>query len=141
MDGLVGVLLVWIALQIGCEVPAPPQVRQVAPAALVEFVYGPSPPDGASVVALYDRRVQTIYLADTWQADSLWDRSTLLHELVHHVQEVTAMPYPCLEAREKLAYRLQAKWLREENGIADPYSFMGVNEFTILIRSLCNQSE
>ena len=59
-----------------------------------------------------------------------------LHELVHHVQTVTEMEYPCLAAREPLAYGLQAQWL-QENGVEDPYAMMGVDKFTLLIRSTC----
>ena len=141
MDGLVGVLLVWIAVQMGCELPEPPQVRQVSPTVLVQLAYGPAAPQGASVVALYERNSRTVNLSTAWRADSVKDRSTLVHELVHHVQEATGMQYPCLAARETLAYHLQAKWLLEEQGIANPYALMGVDEFTIRIRSLCNESE
>ena len=59
-----------------------------------------------------------------------------MHELVHHVQESRALPYPCLAARERDAYRLQAAWLSQQ-GVSDPLAFMGVNEFTILVVSMC----
>jgi hypothetical protein len=54
--------------------------------------------------------------------------------LVHHVQ--TGMVYPCPAARERLAHGLRAQWLREA-GAEDPYAAMGMDEFTILIRSIC----
>jgi hypothetical protein len=61
---------------------------------------------------------------------------TLVHELVHHVQEAARIPYPCLAARETPADHLQAKWLRD-NGVADPYTLMNVDEFTIMMHRLC----
>ena len=52
------------------------------------------------------------------------------------MQTVTGMEYPCLAAQEPLAYGLQAQWLQEQ-GIDDPYAMLGVDKFTILIRSIC----
>ena len=54
--------------------------------------------------------------------------------LVHPVQ--TGMVYPCPAARQRLAYGLQAQWSRE-TGAEDPYAAMGMDEFTILIGSIC----
>jgi hypothetical protein len=136
VSDLIAVLLTWIALQMGCAAPAPPCVEQIPPRNICERFFDGNVPDDASVVAIYDRKNRVIYLSTAWRADSISDRGTLVHELVHHVQEVAGIPYPCLAAREKLAYHLQAKWL-QENGVADPYKLMNVDEFTIMMRSLC----
>ena len=61
-----------------------------------------------------------------------------IFELVHHVQESRALPYPCLAARESDAYHLQAAWLRQQ-GVPDPLGVMGVNEFTIVVASMCSE--
>ena len=44
--------------------------------------------------------------------------------------------YPCLAARERDAYRLQADWLRQQ-GVSDPHASMGVDAFTIAVISMC----
>jgi hypothetical protein len=136
VSDLIRVLLTWIALQMGCEVPAPPCVEQIPPREICQRFYEGDAPVDASVVAVYDRKYRVIFLSTGWRADSIADRGTLVHELVHHVQEVARIPYPCLAARETLAYHLQAKWLRD-NGVADPYTLMNVDEFTIMMHSLC----
>lgn len=48
---------------------------------------------------------------------------------------------PRLAARETLADRLQMKWLRNEDGFADPCVFLGVDAFTVFVRTLCSPSE
>lgn len=136
MEALMPAMLIWICLQIGCEPPPPPDVVWVSRTELRERVFGDVSPAGAIVCGLYDDATQTILLPDGCSPENILDQSTLLHELVHHVQVVTQMEYPCPAARERLAYGLQAQWL-EEKGIADPYAAMGIDEFTILIRSLC----
>jgi hypothetical protein len=140
MKELVVALLAWIGLQLGCEPPEPPAVRLVPQHQLLTLAYGPAPPDQASVTAVYESRSRTVYLSETWKASDLANRSTLLHELVHHVQETKAITYPCLAAREALAYHLQARFLTE-NGIADPYAFLQIDEFTISVLSMCPTSE
>lgn len=103
MDELIATLLVWISLQVGCQPPAPPRIEQVTPQQMAMMVYQCNPPPDASVIAVYDKRQRLVYLSHQWRAESVADRSSLLHELVHHVQEAACMPYPCPAARERLA--------------------------------------
>lgn len=140
MDPLVTALLIWIASQLGCATPEPPHIERVAAQRMAEMLYQGNPPPDATVVALYDKGQRVVYLAEDWRADRITDRSTLLHELVHHAQEAACMAYPCPAAREKLAYHLQAQWLKE-NGVADPFALMKVDEFTISVHSLCLEPE
>lgn len=136
MSDLIAVLLTWIALQMECAVPPPPCIEQIPPCEVCERFYEGDVPADAAVIAAHDRKNRVIYLSTAWRAHSIVDRGTLVHELVHHLQEVAGIPYPCTAARERLAYHLQAKWL-QENGVADPYKMMNVDEFTILMRPVC----
>jgi hypothetical protein len=136
MEALIPGMLIWICLQIGCEPPPPPKVVVVSQEVIDARVYGENPHGGTCVCGLYDPETETIWLPEDCRADDIFNQSTLLHELVHHVQTVTEMDYPCLAAREPLAYGLQAQWL-QESGVEDPYAMMGVDKFTILIRSIC----
>jgi hypothetical protein len=140
MKELIAVLLAWISLELGVGPPAPPAVETVSQQQLVELAYGPGAPSDASVTALYRAPIRTVYLNTAWQADSLRDRATLLHELVHHVQEARELPSACLSAREAAAYHLTIKWLRQ-NGVLDPYAFLNINEFTIAVLSMCIERE
>ena len=141
MKELVTSLLIWIALQIGGEPPAAPEIRMLPEQELAERFFGGRPPaDASHVCGLYHAASMTIYLPESWCADRPLDRSSLLHELVHHVQKVRALPYPCPAARERLAYDLQVRWL-QENGVADPYALINIDKFTIAVYSMCPPSD
>ena len=87
------------------------------------------------VVALYDDATRTILLADDWVGTSPADRSVLVHELVHHVQNVGKLKFDCPQAREKLAYLAQDKWLQQfGTSLEDEFD---VDMFTVLISSTC----
>ncbi|MFH7325962.1 DUF6647 family protein [Desulfurivibrio sp. C05AmB] len=88
----------------------------VSQQALAERFYGAKPPTQAYVCGLYDDETQTIFLPDECCPDDLLNQSTLLHELVHHVQEATGMVYPCSAARERLAYE-------QKIGVRHPFFF------------------
>ncbi len=60
--------------------------------------------------AAYDVTARRIYLVLPWDADAVFDRSVLLHELVHDIQ-LRNRDWPCTGAPEWEAYKLQEKWL------------------------------
>jgi len=87
------------------------------------------------VVALYDSNTGTILLPDDWGGTSPADQSVLVHEMVHHLQNLGKLKFDCLQAREKTAYLAQAKWL-ERFGLSLEKEF-DVDMFTVLISSAC----
>lgn len=87
------------------------------------------------VVALYDNNTSTILLPDDWGGASPTDQSVLVHEMVHHLQNLGKLKFECLRAREKTAYLAQAKWL-ERFGLSLEKEF-DVDMFTVLISSAC----
>jgi hypothetical protein len=135
MDALIAVLSVWIALQTGLSAPPPPRVVHVHPDALRDLAMNPNA-QKERLRALYGRGDRIIYLRTNWDGTALADRSELVHELVHHFQNVYALPYSCNAARETLAYNLQIQWLREQ-GVADPHDLLQTNEFFIVMTSVC----
>jgi hypothetical protein len=68
-------------------------------------------PSTGDTLAIYADDSQTIYLAEGWSGRTPADLSVLVHELVHHVQNVLGFKHECPQAREKLAYRAQDRWL------------------------------
>src|SRR6476659_10646511 len=64
------------------------------------------------VVALYNDQTKTIYLSDKWAGSEPAELSVLVHEMVHHLQNEAGTTYECPAEREKLAYEVQASWLR-----------------------------
>jgi hypothetical protein len=95
-----------------------------------------APPEiGQDVYAIYDDRTRTIYLHKQWDPAKPADVSVLVHELVHHIQNVTAMKFACSQEREKDAYFAQMAWLKKFNRtIEDEFE---INPMAILVRTNC----
>jgi hypothetical protein len=87
------------------------------------------------IVALYEDSAKTIILADDWSGATPADISVLVHEMVHHLQNLGRLVYECPPAREKLAYGAQELWLNRFG--LDLENTFGVDRFTILVRSAC----
>lgn len=92
-------------------------------------------PGQRRAVALYDDVSKRIFLADDWKGESAANRSILVHEMVHHIQNLAKMKYECPMAREKLAYMAQDKWLARF-GLSLEQEFE-VDMFTIVVSSAC----
>ena len=67
-------------------------------------------PNMLEIEALYDRKNGTIVLPETWRPSPL-SLSSLVHELVHHLQAEAQLTYACPAAAEALAYDAQERWL------------------------------
>jgi Domain of unknown function (DUF6647) len=87
------------------------------------------------VVALYNIKSKTIFLPDDWMGKSPADQSVLVHEMVHHLQNLAELKFECPMAREKLAYLAQDKWLGRF-GMSLEKEF-DVDMFTVVISSAC----
>jgi hypothetical protein len=92
-------------------------------------------PGQRRAVALYDDAQKSIFLAEGWVGQSAADKSILVHEMVHHIQNLAKMKYECPMAREKLAYMAQDKWLAQF-GLSLEQEFE-VDMFTIVVSSAC----
>ena len=66
---------------------------------------------GSDTVALYNDDTKTIYLSDGWAGRTPAELSVLVHEMVHHLQNIAKLTHECPQQREKLAYKAQDKWL------------------------------
>jgi hypothetical protein len=88
------------------------------------------------IVALYEDSAKTIILADDWSGASAAGVSVLVHEMVHHLQNLGRLVYACPPAREKLAYQAQELWLNRFG--LDLENSFGVDRLTILVRSACS---
>jgi hypothetical protein len=86
-------------------------------------------------VALYDDSSRTIFLPDDWVGQSAADKSILVHEMVHHIQNLADIKYECPMAREKPAYLAQDKWLAQF-GLSLEEEFE-VDMFTVVVSSAC----
>ena len=87
------------------------------------------------VVAVYDDSTRTIFLPESWAGSTPAEHSMLVHEMVHHLQNLGKFKYECPQAREKLAYEAQNDWLKLHSlELAKEFE---IDMFTVLIGSAC----
>jgi hypothetical protein len=87
------------------------------------------------VVALYNHDTKTIFLSDAWTGADAKELSVLVHEMVHHLQNVGNLKYECPAARERLAYQAQDAWLKLYG--RDLEHDFDVDLFTVIISTAC----
>ena len=92
-------------------------------------------PGRREVVAVYEDATKTIYLPEGWTADSPANLSVLVHEMVHHLQNVAHQKFFCPQEREELAYKAQQRWL-ELFGHDLEHDFE-IDRFTLLLSTKC----
>jgi predicted metalloprotease len=96
-------------------------------------------------VSLYDDATQTIYLPKGWSGTTDVEVSILVHEMVHHFQNLLGLKYECAQEREKLAYTAQDRWLvRSGRSLAsdfdfDPFFAASNNDVQVLRRGNRNE--
>jgi hypothetical protein len=89
----------------------------------------------SKVEAYYDDATRTIYLPKGWTGASPAELSLLVHEMVHHVQNVAGLVYACPEERERLAYAAQRQWLALFG--RDLMREFRLDPLTLLVRTSC----
>jgi hypothetical protein len=87
------------------------------------------------VVSLYEDGHRTIHLPTGWSGSTAAELSMLVHEMVHHMQNVAGLKYECPEAREGQAFTAQEQWLRLFG--TDLNAEFGLDPFTLLVRTNC----
>jgi hypothetical protein len=87
------------------------------------------------VVAIYDDADRVIYLPDDWSGDTPVGQSIMIHELVHHLQNLAGIRYGCPEEREQAAYEAQERWLAMLGTSLE--TEFGIDPFTLLVRTTC----
>ncbi|HYC37647.1 MAG TPA: DUF6647 family protein, partial [Usitatibacter sp.] len=79
---------------------------------------------------------QTIYLPANWSPKSQRDVSVLVHELVHHVQNVGEVHgYACAAEKERDAYAAQQAWLaKSRRNLLREFK---IDAMTLFARTVC----
>lgn len=135
---LMRALMAWASPRLDLAVPAVmPRIVRKSHCELQAIAApgGDCPADGSGVLALYDSGV--MWLRDDWRGDNVRDLSTLLHEIIHHMQfHAGVEPVPCqAEAIERPAYEAQFAFL-EAAGV-DPYEAIGINDLMLIFVTHC----
>ena len=87
------------------------------------------------VVAVYGAPNRTIYLPQGWTGSTAAELSILVHEMVHHLQNLAGMKFACSGEREKLAYQAQQEWLALFG--RNLFEDFDTDAFTLLVRTAC----
>lgn len=88
-----------------------------------------------NLLGLYNDAKRIIHLSENWNGTIDADLSVLVHEMVHHLQNMARLKYNCGGEREKIAYRIQSAWLRQFGKSLE--SEFGMDALTLLVRSSC----
>jgi hypothetical protein len=153
MQSLLTVLVTWLSVNFGLPaIEEHPRIELVPPARMAEVRYSrlaaahadrvpaeagkSAPPEpGHDVFAIYDDASRTIYLPQHWTGKTPAEVSLLVHELVHHLQNVSGAKFDCAGEREKVAYRAQLRWLELfEKTLAEEFD---LDPMTLLVRTNC----
>jgi len=125
METMVAIIMTWLSINFGLPPePSYPQIEFHPQQAISQIWIGNvALQEGMDVSAakreirhrdihaFYDDSRQTIFLVEGWNLESPRDLSVLVHELVHHLQNLDGRQYACPAEREKLAYQAQDAWL------------------------------
>ena len=129
----------WLSAEFGLPISALPDLEFVAKERMGALRHRGVPSDHASIgrdiLAVYDDDARTIYLPHGWTGETAVDTSILVHEMVHHAQNLMAIKAECPQAREKLAYEAQQRWLARFG--TDLAREFGVDAFTLLVLTNC----
>lgn len=86
-------------------------------------------------VAIYHDPTRTIYLPEGWTGGTPAELSVLVHEVVHHFQNVLKLKYECPQERERLAYIAQDRWLALFGHSLE--SDFHIDAFSLLVKTRC----
>jgi hypothetical protein len=136
-------LLVWIGQNSSFEIPNPaeyplPVITFISQEAIHFMVTKKELEEDTvfSVRAVYISEKNAIYFSNNIELNTLSFEALFIHELVHHIQNVNDVSYPCRGYLEKAAYNLEIEYLTQ-NGIKDPYDSMNLNRLSLIFITQC----
>jgi hypothetical protein len=88
-----------------------------------------------NVAAFYHDMTRTIHLPAGWTGATAAEISILVHEMVHHLQNMAGLRYACPQAREAFAFEAQEQWLAlSGRSLAGEF---GLDGMTMLVKTRC----
>jgi len=140
MQTLLIALMVWINANLGYTVElTPPNVEYKTYYQLHTLAYaGEVPFDSVKPViqALYIEETETIYLPVGFVPKAPEQLAVLVHELVHHIQNLSGKKFKCKAAQELDAYDLQDKFLKT---MGMKIEDVGINWLFVAMVSTCDR--
>ena len=87
------------------------------------------------VMSFYSPESKTIYLPRGWAGETPAQLSMLVHELVHHLQNLSHATFACPAAEDELPYEAQEKWLNMFG--RSLFSEFGLERTSVLLATKC----
>ncbi len=124
-------MVTWVSNTVG--LPADynlPTIERVSHMKLAAVFHGSQFVSPGRGLGVYDDDRKAILLPSEWTGSKPEDLSILVHEMVHHLQNMAGLQFQCAQEREKLAYLAQERWLAasgrslEMNFGIDPETFL-----------------
>lgn len=131
LTALMLALMAWASAHTGLPAAERPPVIEFRTAEQMHHMAGAAV--GNEIGALY--RPGVITLPEGWNVRDAGDVSTLLHELVHHLQDAGLSRLPRC-AKEGMAYNAQYAWLAAA-GYEDPVDAAGHDGMGYLAATMC----
>jgi hypothetical protein len=147
MNALLTMVALWLSTNFALPVgDAQPRIERLPPAQIAALhrgvpLTGPHTADPGNqvasedIVSVYVDETRIIYLRDDWTGRTPAELSVLVHEMVHHFQNVAGLKYACAGEREKLAYEAQERWLSLFG--RDLASEFQIDPFSRLVKTQC----
>jgi hypothetical protein len=111
-NGLLDAMVNWLSIKFGLPLNHDhPTIKFLQTAQITQYRNRVSDRRGPEVIAFYDDAARTIFLPNNWTGSDPSHLSILVHEMVHHLQNVAELKYECAASREKTAYAAQEAWL------------------------------
>jgi len=129
-------VVTWVSNTVG--LPANydlPTIERVSHMKLAAVFHGSQFVSPGRSLGVYDDDRRAILLPSEWTGSKPEDLSILIHEMVHHLQNVAGLQFQCAQEREKLAYIAQEKWLAPSRRSLE-MSF-GIDPETFLFNTEC----
>ncbi|MGH1487396.1 MAG: DUF6647 family protein [Cellvibrionaceae bacterium] len=110
MEIVVAILIEWLALNTDVNLNSFPRVEVVRHSEMVDM-------SGMDAYGLYNWEEKKIYISNRVDLTRMQGISIVLHELIHHHQNVSGLldSYDCKRQSEVLAYELQKQFLTSMN--------------------------
>ncbi len=130
MEMLLIVLMEWLSTNTSMTIEQPPQVVIMSHNDLQKKY-------NWTMHAVYNRQEKIIYLSEHIDVNTPIGASVVLHELVHHYQNISGLvnTFQCSQQSEKLAYETQRLYLLDKN-VAE--LMPELNAFNITMLSRCS---
>ena len=117
MKEILTALMIWISANTTYNTDYPlPNVVFLPQEEMNKMYYKDNDHDPDSLHGMYDKENDVIILPDSWNRNDVWDKSVLVHEMIHYYQDQNGIKFNCTQEMEKDAWPIQKTWLKQEHG-------------------------